>query len=57
MSLHLLRLSIYRLRLRRKKVRRKKADRRKSKKMEEGEKYPMWGRRRHSLHDHFSLTV
>jgi len=35
----------------------KKAGRRTSKKTEEGEKYSMWGRRWHSLHDHFNPTV
>jgi hypothetical protein len=57
MSLHLLRLMIYRSRLRRKKTGEKKAGRRTSKKTKEGEKYTMWGRRWHSLHDQFTLTV
>jgi hypothetical protein len=56
MSLHLLRLIIYRSWLRRKKTG-QKAGRRTSKKTEEGEKYAMWGRKWHSLHDQFTLTV
>ena len=35
----------------------KKAGRSTSKKTEAGEKYAMWGRRWHSLHDQFTLTV
>jgi len=41
----------------RKKTVRKKASRRRSKKTEEGDKYPMWGRRRNGLTDNFNLTV
>jgi hypothetical protein len=57
MSLHLLRLMIYRSWLRRKKTGEKNVGRRTSKKTEEGEKYALWGRRGHRLHDQFTLTV
>jgi hypothetical protein len=57
MSLHLLRLMLYRSWLRRKKTGEKNGGRRTSKKTEEGEKYARRGRRWHSLHDQFTLTV
>jgi hypothetical protein len=57
MSLHLLKLMSYRSWLRREKTGEKNVGRRTSKKTEEGEEYAMWGRRWHSLHDQFTLTV